>query len=338
MTTSAGSSRRCARPSGPVAGRSPTSAGSTSATSGRSSATPTGSTRRRSNGFAPSTRRLLERAAANDPAGWFGTAADVGNRWRVCGLAAAYTMLHAMGPARGRVLKYDQAVDVRPHLLRQLRQPGLRIRVRIDQATTVSPPPTRSAPVPESIAPSTPGPSDATARPPCPAPADFRAEVAAYDARAEVATWQGPRHRMTYRVLGARPAADPGPRHRVDLPRLCADPQPPRRAVPHGHLRLSRRPARRRRPARPDHPRAPGRRPLRPDRAPPDRPGLPPRPVVRLDRHPAGLAPRAEAVPQGRAPGGLRPPPVHPPGGPGAAPGAADAGHDLPATAPPRRS
>ena len=55
---------------------------------------------------------MLERAASNDPAGWFGTAAGVGNRWRVCGLAAAYTMLHAMGPARGRVLKYDQAVDV----------------------------------------------------------------------------------------------------------------------------------------------------------------------------------------------------------------------------------
>ncbi len=55
---------------------------------------------------------LLERAEANDPAGWFGTVADVGNRWRVCGLSAAYTMLHAMGPTRGRVLKYDQAVDV----------------------------------------------------------------------------------------------------------------------------------------------------------------------------------------------------------------------------------
>jgi hypothetical protein len=35
----------------------------------------------------------------------------VHNRWRVCGLAATYTMLHAMGPARGRLLKYDQAVN-----------------------------------------------------------------------------------------------------------------------------------------------------------------------------------------------------------------------------------
>ncbi|HEX8201980.1 MAG TPA: alpha/beta hydrolase [Isosphaeraceae bacterium] len=39
----------------------------------------------------------------------------------------------------------------------------------------------------------------------CPAPADFRAEVAAYDRAAEVGTWPGPRHRMTYRVLGQGP-------------------------------------------------------------------------------------------------------------------------------------
>lgn len=42
-------------------------------------------------------------------------------------------------------------------------------------------------------------------RPPCPAPADFRAEVAAYDARARVGRWDGPRYRMTYRVLGEGP-------------------------------------------------------------------------------------------------------------------------------------
>ncbi len=54
---------------------------------------------------------MLDRAAANDATGWFQTAAGVGNRWRVCGLAATYTMLHAMGPAQGRLLKYDQAVD-----------------------------------------------------------------------------------------------------------------------------------------------------------------------------------------------------------------------------------
>ncbi len=56
---------------------------------------------------------MLEHAAANNPEGWFETAARVGNRWRVCGLAATYTMLHAIGPARGRLLKYKQAVDDR---------------------------------------------------------------------------------------------------------------------------------------------------------------------------------------------------------------------------------
>jgi MEMO1 family protein len=54
---------------------------------------------------------MLDRAAAGDPDGWFRTAANVGNRWRVCGLAATYTMLHAIGPARGRLLRYSQAID-----------------------------------------------------------------------------------------------------------------------------------------------------------------------------------------------------------------------------------
>ena len=56
-------------------------------------------------------RDMLDRASANDAAGWFGTAAEVDNRWRVCGLAATYTMLHAIGPAKGRLLSYDQAVN-----------------------------------------------------------------------------------------------------------------------------------------------------------------------------------------------------------------------------------
>jgi AmmeMemoRadiSam system protein B len=56
---------------------------------------------------------MLDRAAAGDPQGWFRTAAGVGNRWRVCGLAATYTFLHAIGPARGRLLKYDQTLDDR---------------------------------------------------------------------------------------------------------------------------------------------------------------------------------------------------------------------------------
>ncbi len=55
--------------------------------------------------------RMLDHASEADPAGWFRTAADVQNRWRVCGLAATYTMLHAMGPVKGKILRYDQAVN-----------------------------------------------------------------------------------------------------------------------------------------------------------------------------------------------------------------------------------
>ncbi|OJW19493.1 MAG: AmmeMemoRadiSam system protein B [Planctomycetales bacterium 71-10] len=56
-------------------------------------------------------REMLARAEASDPAGWFRTAAEVDDRWRVCGLAATYTLLHAIGPSRGELLRYDQAVD-----------------------------------------------------------------------------------------------------------------------------------------------------------------------------------------------------------------------------------
>jgi pimeloyl-ACP methyl ester carboxylesterase len=61
-------------------------------------------------------------------------------------------------------------------------------------------------PMPESPAPPAVESSEAaTPRPRCPAPADFRAEVAAYDAKAEVSIWEGPRYRMTYRTLGEGP-------------------------------------------------------------------------------------------------------------------------------------
>src|SRR4051794_32708746 len=43
------------------------------------------------------------------------------------------------------------------------------------------------------------------ARPPCPAPAPFRTEVAHYDATATVGRWDGPRYRLTYRILGQGP-------------------------------------------------------------------------------------------------------------------------------------
>jgi len=60
---------------------------------------------------------LLGRASAGDPAGWFAAASAVDDRYRVCGLAAAYTLLHAVGPARGRLLRYEQAVDDRRQCL-----------------------------------------------------------------------------------------------------------------------------------------------------------------------------------------------------------------------------
>lgn len=56
---------------------------------------------------------MLDRAAAGDAEGWFRTAGAIQNRWRVCGLAATYTFLHAIGPAKGRLLKYEQALDDR---------------------------------------------------------------------------------------------------------------------------------------------------------------------------------------------------------------------------------
>ena len=58
-------------------------------------------------------REMLDRAASGDAVGWFRTAGAIGNRWRVCGLAATYTFLHAIGPAQGRLLRYDQAIDAR---------------------------------------------------------------------------------------------------------------------------------------------------------------------------------------------------------------------------------
>ncbi len=58
--------------------------------------------------------------------------------------------------------------------------------------------------MPEPHAPAVEAP-EAPPRLPCPAPADFRAEVAQYDQNARVGVWEGPRYRMTYRVLGEGP-------------------------------------------------------------------------------------------------------------------------------------
>jgi len=55
---------------------------------------------------------MLAAASQVDPASWFRQAASVGNRWRICGLAATYTMLHVMGEGtKGTRLRYDQAVN-----------------------------------------------------------------------------------------------------------------------------------------------------------------------------------------------------------------------------------
>lgn len=54
---------------------------------------------------------MIGHASGGNPKGWFAESAAVNDRWRTCGLAATYTMLHAMGPAPGRLLSYDQAVN-----------------------------------------------------------------------------------------------------------------------------------------------------------------------------------------------------------------------------------
>ncbi len=53
---------------------------------------------------------LLSAACEGDTEGWFIHVAAVQDRNRICGLAPTYTMLQAMQPTRGEILKYDQAV------------------------------------------------------------------------------------------------------------------------------------------------------------------------------------------------------------------------------------
>ena len=65
-------------------------------------------------------------------------------------------------------------------------------------------PPVASPRTPSTDPASVPG-ETRSSRPGCPAPADFRAAVADYDARCEVGRWEGPRYRMTYRLLGQGP-------------------------------------------------------------------------------------------------------------------------------------
>jgi len=55
-------------------------------------------------------QQLLATACAGDSAGWFRHIAEQQDRHRICGFAPTYTMLEAMQPTRGELLKYDQAV------------------------------------------------------------------------------------------------------------------------------------------------------------------------------------------------------------------------------------
>lgn len=55
-------------------------------------------------------QQLLARACAGDSVGWFEHVSSSEDRHRICGLAPMYTMLEAMRPERGELLKYDQAV------------------------------------------------------------------------------------------------------------------------------------------------------------------------------------------------------------------------------------
>jgi MEMO1 family protein len=56
-------------------------------------------------------RVLLELACRCDAAGFFRHVARQSDRSRICGLSPTYTMLEALGSARGELLKYDQAVE-----------------------------------------------------------------------------------------------------------------------------------------------------------------------------------------------------------------------------------
>jgi len=55
-------------------------------------------------------QQLLAAACEGDPEAWFIHVAAQQDRNRICGLAPTYTMLEAIRPERGEMLKYDQAV------------------------------------------------------------------------------------------------------------------------------------------------------------------------------------------------------------------------------------
>ena len=55
-------------------------------------------------------QQLLAQACAGNSEGWFAHVAASNDSSRICGLAPMYTMLQAMQPERGDLLRYDQAV------------------------------------------------------------------------------------------------------------------------------------------------------------------------------------------------------------------------------------
>ena len=56
-------------------------------------------------------RALLAAALRGDSAGFFRHVARQDDRGRICGLAPTYAMLEVLGPVRGELLHYDQAVE-----------------------------------------------------------------------------------------------------------------------------------------------------------------------------------------------------------------------------------
>ena len=56
-------------------------------------------------------RKLLQAACRYDSTGFFAHVADQLDRRRICGLSPTYTMLQLIGPSRGELLKYAQAVE-----------------------------------------------------------------------------------------------------------------------------------------------------------------------------------------------------------------------------------
>jgi len=56
-------------------------------------------------------RRLLQHAAHCDSNGFYRHVARQRDRHRICGLAPAYVLLEAIAPARGMLIRYDQALE-----------------------------------------------------------------------------------------------------------------------------------------------------------------------------------------------------------------------------------